>query len=243
MEKITNYHWLFFLSLAIMLIPSCSNNDEFGIDEKLNNLSKDSQEYINSDAFFSDSLYQSLARSYPALYSCDTIDNSHLWVDEQNSSLRSSSSGTIKIYGYDEIRDVKTFKSYFSQGIAWDSRMNEYKNTVVLCDIKLYVKQVRIPKGTTLVLPPPSLMSSMKSMGRQPIGYSLTKPMITGYTYKQYSSTSTEDVYELITETESIAYNIEGRRIFNPPVYLPESAKNGPSSFEFKYQYINTDWD
>ena len=53
---------------------------------------------------------------------------------------------------------------------------------------KLYVKQVRIPKGTTLVLPPPSLMSSMKSMGRQPIGYSLTKPMITGYTYKQYSS-------------------------------------------------------
>ncbi len=242
MKKITNYHWLFLLLLVLILIPSCSNNENFLIDDKLNTLSKDSQECVSSNVFFSDSLYQSLILCYPSLYECDTTDNSHLWVEEQKLNLRSSS-GTIKVYGYDQIRDVKTYKAYFSQGLAWDSRVKEYNNSVLLFDIKLYVKRVSIPRGNTLVLPPPTVMNTMKNMGRQPIGYSLSKPIVTGYTYKQISSTSSADVYELITEVVSITYNIEGRKVFTPPVYMPESSKSGPSVFEFKYQYINADWD
>lgn len=232
-------------TLLVTIFTSCSNDIEndkgTNLDQSL--IPKSNLIEVNTGAFLPDSLIQSLTINNPDLYTFDN-PNSDLWIDETANTTRSAGV-TYKVYGYDEVRYVNDWKFKFAEGsVPKDSRVYGYTNMIFIGNIRLYVKFVRIPKGATFVLPPQSVMESLPAMGRLPIGTATNKAITTGYTHKQYSSTSTEDIYELVTEAVTVQYNVEGKQIFyNPPYYMPLKAIPGPSNFEFKYQYIFTSWD
>lgn len=236
---------LFLLTLSITLFTACSSDEE---SESHNNIVKTKISHsdiirVDTGAFLPDSLIQSLLSANPELYTFDN-PNSDLWINELGNKTRAAGE-TYKVFGYDEVRYVNDWVFKFSDGsVPKDSRVYDYRYMIFVGNIRLYVKYVRIPKGYTLVIPPQSVMESLACTGRLPIGTSLTKPVVNGYSHKYYSSTSTEDIYELVTEAVTVQYNSEGKQIFyNPPYYMPLKAINGPSNFEFRYQYINANWD
>lgn len=162
--------------------------------------------------------------------------NSELWINETNLT-KANKSGTISVSGYDKktiIRD-KNAKYRFPYGYL-DKRMDT--GTTYIGQYCRYRKLIEIPKGYTLILPPPEIMSKYPNMGSIPPPPNNTQ---IGYGSEFYRTIDNKDQYYLITDVVEISYDLTGRLMFNPPVYIPYNFKES-KSMVFKYQYDNIEW-
>lgn len=228
---------LFFLGITIAVFFTACSNDEMNDSDVTGLNGKTDVINITRDGVFPDSITKSLIASYPEFYTFDK-SNSDLWIHETGNGTRAAGM-TISVTGYNYVRDVKNYKIAFPSGLIYDSRVPK-TDAVYLACIKQYSKDIRIPKGATLVIPPQNIMGAMKNMGRHPGGKAETLNII-GYDAKYSSTYNGEDIYELITETVEMTHNIEGKEVFRPAVYIPGEVTN-PSQFVFIYQYYLIQW-
>lgn len=226
-----------FLSLlVIMSLSSCSQDEDITLPKDgtsgITTPNFPSTLSTSSDnIFIPDEVYQSFNENTNFQES-----NSELWIDESKGMLRSSS-GTITVTGYTTRIPVtgKNYKVYFPQGYL-DKRVR--KDVIYLAEYFRYRKLIEIPKGYTLVLPPKEVMSTIKNVGMIPPPPSNQQ---IGYHAEYYKTVKDKDQYYLVTDIVELVYNIEGREMFKPAVYIPYNVTQ-PSTLTFKYQYLDLEW-
>lgn len=232
--------FLLFLTVSVaVFFTACSNDDIIGVDPGQSKTIQSKVVTTSSNGILPDSIYKTIMEENPNLYKFGE-SNSHLWVDEYENGLKSTSS-TQKTIGYDSKITLKTWKNAFPWGLIHDSRVPA-NTTVYLAELVQYHKQITVPKGASVILPPKSYMETIVNMGRFPGGTATQNYHETGYEYRFVKSSSSGDTYDLVTECVQVEFNILGQWVFNPPVFVNANAKN-PNTFEFKYQYSFNSWD
>jgi hypothetical protein len=171
----------------------------------------------------------------PDIYNNFVDSHSELW-----STLKSSALTAI---GYDSKQNLNSDgKTAFSISFAaqlrqYDSRVLDLRYATYLTNQYLYKKDIIIPQGATLILPPESSMSTYIPMGRI--------PGTTTYGYKAtfISSSSSGDVYQFSTQVTQISYTISGAQVasVDNPIFV-STRYYSPSNFAFKYQYSSIEW-
>ncbi|MDR0613349.1 MAG: hypothetical protein LBG45_07730 [Dysgonamonadaceae bacterium] len=226
MRKI--YSFLFLL--CVVIISSCTQNevlnDVIGDGSATEHEMSSDVVIVSRDGQEPDSEIQKRVDGNIDKYQFGN-PHSELWKE---SMLRSSTNLTVG--GYDTKVEVDSYTIMFPQGYACDSRI--YTSQYYIQKTYQYKKTIQVPNGTSVAIPPQSIMGTYSPMGRIPgtskIGYAISNLIPSNNTY---------DTYHLITEVREITHNISGQQIapLNNPVYSPCNAIT-PNNFVFVYQII-----
>jgi hypothetical protein len=165
--------------------------------------------------------------------------NSELWNENDTvysvpASAVLTKSSPIPSY-YTSIKQLGTEKRAFAYTLSCDSRLQKY--LPYLLKKELYVAQIQIPKNSSLILPPSSVMNSYSPMGLLPTGSGH------GYSMEKVRTTTTHDIYNLMTQIWSITHTLMGAQVasLNNPIY-PSCQMHNPKDICFYYQYSTVDW-
>jgi hypothetical protein len=165
--------------------------------------------------------------------------NSELWNENDTvysvpASAVLTKSSPIPSY-YTSIKELTTIKATFAYTLPCDSRLQ--KQIIYLLKKELYVAQIQIPKNSSLILPPSSVMNTYSPMGYLPTGTGY------GYSMEKVRTTTTHDIYNLMTQVWSITHTLMGSQVapLNNPIYTSCQMYN-PKDICFYYQYSTVDW-
>ncbi|MBK5215874.1 MAG: hypothetical protein JJE53_03675 [Candidatus Pacebacteria bacterium] len=235
MKKILLNKYIYCLSfLCLILVISCSKNEDDIIQPDMQMEKSDVIVIVSEDGVEPDSIIESIVENNPEAYIFEN-PNSELWINEDDGNLKSATTASLSVEGYDVKEYLSAYSTLFPSGLSCDSRIQT--GIVYLVKKYRYKKSIQIPKGATLILPPESYMQGMSPMGYLP-GTSNY-----GYSSLLISSGNVYDTYYLMTEGSEIVYNIYGQQLFplNNPVYIPCKVQT-PHEVIFKYQYSIIEW-
>lgn len=223
--------FIYYFSLSIILCFSCTQEDSY-IEETVT-INEDSEIQISVDGYFHESFIAEQISNNPSLYEFEN-NNSHLWLDESNSNLKSATSGSFSVLGYDNKTVIGTTVGTL-YSLSCDSRI--IPGAYIIKRYR-YTKMIQIPAGATLVLPSNEYMSNMYPMGIMP-----GETSIRGYTAQLVSSGNMFDTYNLITEGSQITHNSIGQRIVpvSEAICIPCQCGH-PWNNIWKYQYTYVNW-
>ena len=162
--------------------------------------------------------------------------HSELWsVDGKNGRKKSTKRGVgdaITVIGSTGRELIQTRATSFS-----NPNPPLVAGVIYLGNLYYYKYRVAIPTGYELVIPPESIMNELPNQGWNP-GNSRTR----GYQKSECIETKNGlDYYDLYTQIEVISHDIQGRLLFDPPLYLPGYLSIDNITWKYTYQE-KVDW-
>lgn len=210
------------LLCILVLFMSCSNNG-----------------YDNDDVIHGSNEKAIFPDQFNSFHSNDVFlqTDTTLWISETRSP-----NTTKNIYGITRKKFLGTSKAFISVNNGWttDKRI---VSAAYICYHYHYIKEIEIPKGATLILPPGEIMKNLV-MGANPAGGNQR-----GFAAAKIATRGDYDVYQLVTGVVEITHDLAGRLVYIPPVYDPQiltssSEKEAQGKINFKYQYqVDLSWD
>jgi len=182
---------------------------------------------------------------YPDVsFSTAALDKENIFIAYDSTKWFSKTramSPSIKVSGITSKQWISESKVYLDKRHGWkDVRLVSY---AYFSRGYYYHREVQIPKGSSIILPPPDVMTA------NPMGFNPITGKGIGYSATFFKTVGDFDVYRLSTYVEEVTHDLSGRLVFIPPIYNPQtfisykSEADAQSKIIFTYKYTdNSDW-